>query len=87
MNLLQLKYSATALKNCSHSAKEKKIILHVTVPEGQPQHLLTGCRQHYCSLNAVRYRLRNFSADGSSYKELNFLCAPLKYPRKLQKED
>lgn len=70
MNLFQLKYFATASKKkIVHILQRKKKkptqknqpkTLHVTVPEGQTQHLPTGHRQHYCSLNAIHYRLRNF---------------------------
>lgn len=64
MNLFQLKYFATALK-IIHILQRKKKILHVTAPEGQTQHFLTGCREHYCSLNAIHYRLQiNFDAAG-----------------------
>lgn len=67
MNLFQLKYFATALKiiHILQRKKKTKTILHVTAPEGQTQHLLTGCREHYCSLNAIHYRLQiDFYAAG-----------------------
>lgn len=67
MNLFQLKYFATALKiiHILQRKKQKRNILHMTAPEGQTQHLLTGCREHYCSLNAIHYRLQiNFYAAG-----------------------
>lgn len=69
MNLFQLKYLATALKIIHilqrKKKKKRRNILHVTAPEGQTQHFLTGCREHYCSLNAIHYGLQiNYAAGG-----------------------
>lgn len=66
MNLFQLKYFPTTLKIIHIlQKKKKKTILHMTALEGQTQHLLTGCREHYCSLHAIHYRLQiNFYAAG-----------------------
>lgn len=50
----------------------------MTAPEGQTQHLLTVCREHYCNLNAIHYRLQiNFYAAGGLEEQPSFLCAPL----------
>lgn len=79
MNLFQLKYFRYRIKIKVHILQKKKNkVLHVTAAEGRAPHLLTGCSQHHCSLNAVHYRLCNFGAAGSSCKEPNFLRAPLK---------
>lgn len=56
----------TLLKKNPTNKKTPKTILCMTVPEGQTQYRLIGRRQHYCSLNAVHYRLCNFYAAGGS---------------------